>query len=179
MTEETEQQSSWQNRIESYDPEVPAADLTAHPLNWRLHPDQQKEALGGVLAEIGWVQAVIVSKATGRILDGHARVSIAADAGETVPVQYVQVTEVEEAQILATFDPITGMADTDSEMLAALLQEVDQVILPESPIIEIMDNLHDLIEPPDDEELVSFYVKPDDPTEPVTECPKCSHRWIP
>ena len=127
MTEQDTPPAPWRSRITSFSEAVPAETLTAHPLNARLHPEQQQAALTGALNEIGWVQAVIVSERTGRILDGHARTELAAARNETVPVTYVDVTE-EEAAILATFDPITGMAEYDNTILDALLAATPQPV---------------------------------------------------
>ena len=41
----------------------------------------------------------------GFVVDGHARVALAISAGERVPVVYVDLSEKEEALILATLDP--------------------------------------------------------------------------
>ena len=38
---------------------VPAKDLLPNPKNWRTHPDQQADALKGVLSEIGFADAVL------------------------------------------------------------------------------------------------------------------------
>ena len=49
-----------------------------------------------------------------------------SDLGETeVPVLYVDLSEEEEAKVLATFDPISGMAAMDEEKFRELLSEVD------------------------------------------------------
>ena len=94
--------------------------LLANPKNWRIHPKAQQDALAGVLAEVGWVQDIIVNKRTGFVVDGHARVALAISAGERVPVVYVDLSENEEALILATLDPLSAMAVTDEDLLAGL-----------------------------------------------------------
>ena len=38
---------------------VPAKDLLPNPKNWRTHPDQQADALKGILSEVGWADAVL------------------------------------------------------------------------------------------------------------------------
>lgn len=117
--------SNWNNRIVGSGTESPE-QLLANPRNWRVHNDLQREAIKGVLEEVGWVQNVIVNQRTGYIVDGHLRVSVALQKGElSVPVVYVDLTEEEEALILATLDPIGGMATTDQEMLNGLLAEVE------------------------------------------------------
>ena len=54
-------------------------DVEMHPENWRTHPEAQQAALSSVLEEIGWVQGVVVSAQTGRVLDGHLRVQVARE----------------------------------------------------------------------------------------------------
>jgi hypothetical protein len=39
---------------------VRAGDLRPHPKNWRKHPEAQQNALRGVLAEVGYVNAILV-----------------------------------------------------------------------------------------------------------------------
>lgn len=100
--------------------------LLANPLNWRVHPKHQADALEGVLEQVGWVQRVLVNKRTGNMVDGHLRVQIALRRNEpTIPVTYVDLTEDEERLILATLDPIAGLAGTDQELLDQVLAGLD------------------------------------------------------
>lgn len=116
--------TQWQNRIVGYGEEEPG-QLAANPRNWRIHPEAQQQALQGVLGDVGWVQNVIVNRATGYVVDGHARVALAMRHSQAaVPVTYVDLTEEEEALILATLDPIAAMAVADAEQLDSLLQDV-------------------------------------------------------
>lgn len=113
--------SAWRSRIVGAADASPA-DLNANPANWRLHPIAQEQAMGAVLDQVGWVQQVIVNRTTGRLVDGHLRLSLALARGEaSIPVVYVELTEEEEALVLASFDPITGMAIADEEKIQALL----------------------------------------------------------
>jgi hypothetical protein len=118
-------EQTWQNRIVSYG-EQPANQFLAHELNARRHPGKQRDALRGSLNAVGWVAPVIVSAQTGKILDGHARVeeALSEDEHSLVPFVEVDVSENEERTILASFDPITGLATYDREALDALLREV-------------------------------------------------------
>ena len=116
--------SHWRNRIIGTGVEDPA-QLLANPKNWRLHPQEQQDALRGALDKIGWVQNVVVNKRTGFVVDGHLRVSMAISAGEKVPVLYVDLSEAEEALILATLDPVAGMAAVNSQKLDELLAEIN------------------------------------------------------
>lgn len=100
--------------------------LLANPRNWRVHPKEQVDALDGLLRQVGWVQRVIVNRTTGHVVDGHARVALALRRSEpSVPVLYVELTEAEEALVLAALDPIAGMAGTDQAMLDELLADVE------------------------------------------------------
>jgi DNA modification methylase len=101
--------------------EVAPDQLLANPQNWRIHPQAQQQALSAVLTEVGWVQQVIVNQRTGYVVDGHLRVALAISRAEPViPVLYVDLSPEEEALVLASLDPLAGMAVTDAEMLAAL-----------------------------------------------------------
>lgn len=97
-----------------------------NPRNWRIHPLSQQDALKGVLEEVGWVQQVIVNKRTGNLIDGHLRCQLAAREGaQTIPVVYVDVSEDEEALVLATLDPIGAMAATDKQKLDELFADIE------------------------------------------------------
>ncbi len=79
---------------------------------------------------------MIVNKRTGEdwpegernvetLVDGHLRVELAMRKGQRrIPVTYVDLTPAEEAEVLATLDPIAGLAGRDQSMLDNLLAEV-------------------------------------------------------
>lgn len=116
--------TTWRNRIIGSGVESPD-QILANPANWRVHPKHQQDALEGVLNEVGWVQDVIINANTGHLVDGHLRVSLALRRGEAeVPVKYVDLTEAEEALVLATIDPLAAMAVTDAAKLDELLRDV-------------------------------------------------------
>lgn len=102
------------------------ADIKANPQNWRKHPASQGKALDEVLGSVGWIQEVIINKTTGNLIDGHLRVETALKNKESeIPVKYVELTEDEERIALATFDPISAMAEQDAEMLKQLLADIE------------------------------------------------------
>jgi len=114
----------WQNRIVGTGTKA-ASQFLANPLNWRVHPVAQQEALEGVLSEVGWVQGVIENVRTGHLIDGHQRVLSALKHGDEaeVPVTYVDLSVEEERLILATLDPLAIMAAEDATALDRLLDE--------------------------------------------------------
>ena len=101
---------------------VPARELTADPRNWRKHPKAQRAALRTVLTEIGYADALLARETpTGLMLiDGHLRAE--TTPGQTVPVLVLDVDEIEAGKILATLDPLAGMAERDQVAAADLVE---------------------------------------------------------
>jgi DNA modification methylase len=103
---------------------VRAGDLRPHPKNWRTHPESQQNALRGILAEVGFVDALMVRElADGslQIVDGHLRAETTPD----VPVLVVDLDDKEADKVLATFDPLAAMAEPDEAQLEALLKGIE------------------------------------------------------
>lgn len=118
---------NWVNRIVGYAEESPD-QLLANPQNWRIHSKNQQIAMAGVLDDIGFIAPVIVNRSTGHLVDGHLRVSLALRHEiPAIPVVYVDITDQEEKEALATFDPITNMAASDMAMLESLIKDLDHV----------------------------------------------------
>jgi hypothetical protein len=116
--------SAWRNRIVRSG-DAPLADIAANPENWRTHPKHQADALAGVLAQVGYVQQVMINERSGRLVDGHLRVELAERHGESsVPAVWVDLDDDEERLILATFDPLGALAGTDGAQFSALLATV-------------------------------------------------------
>ena len=104
---------------------VKASELHPNPRNWRMHPQRQQDALRGVLAEIGYADALLVrEREDGRLelIDGHLRAETTPE--QLVPVLVLDVTADEAAKILATHDPLTALAETDAQKLDELLRDV-------------------------------------------------------
>lgn len=113
----------WRNRIIERRM-IDVGELKAHPLNPRLHPDSQANAVRGLLEEIGIVDSLIAyeSEEYGGLtaIDGHLRKEI----GGLWPVDILDVTDAEAELILSTFDFTTGMATLDPAAVSALLARV-------------------------------------------------------
>jgi hypothetical protein len=105
---------------------VKAFELRPNPKNWRTHPQAQQDALRGVLAEIGYADALLARELPDgglMLVDGHLRAETTPDM--EVPVLVLDVTESEADKILATLDPLASLAVSDTEKLEALLADVD------------------------------------------------------
>ena len=103
---------------------VRAGDLLADARNWRRHPKAQRDALSGVLREIGYAGALLARETPDglRLIDGHLRASM--DPDQVVPVLVLDLSEAEAGKLLATLDPLAAMATTDQDALMALLGQV-------------------------------------------------------
>ena len=107
---------------------VKANQLQPHPENWRTHPDQQVAALDAILGDIGFAGAVVARELDDgslQIIDGHER-AVSAGTAE-VPVLVTDLDETEARMVLATYDPIGAMAESNGEALTALLDELPPV----------------------------------------------------
>jgi len=104
---------------------VRAGDLLPDPRNWRTHPQAQQDAMRGVLAEIGYADALLVRETPEGLMlcDGHLRAETTPD--QEVPVLILDVDEAEAAKLMLTFDPLAGMAEANDEALAVLLTSVE------------------------------------------------------
>ncbi|MEX1100483.1 MAG: hypothetical protein WD739_00340, partial [Actinomycetota bacterium] len=103
---------------------VRAGDLVPNAKNWRRHPQRQRDALRGLLEEIGYSDALLARRQGDELvlIDGHLRQSL--DPDQTVPVLVLDVDEAEADKLLATLDPLAALATPDSEALEQLLRGV-------------------------------------------------------
>lgn len=105
---------------------VSARDILPNPKNWRTHPKEQADALRGVLAEVGMADAVIARELEDgslMLIDGHLRTETIGD--QPIPVLVLDVNEEEADKILATFDPLSAMANSNLDKLQSLASTID------------------------------------------------------
>lgn len=160
---------AWANRIIGYE-NVPIDQVLFNSKNWRLHPKAQQAALSGVLNDVGVVQNIIINRTTGNLVDGHLRVTLADRNGEThLPATIVELSEAEEAEILATLDPLSAMAAADREKLDELLREVHTGDAAVMAMLEELAKKNQAV-PSGNSEL------PEGVRE-CNECPECGYRW--
>ena len=161
------------NRIIGHGEEA-VDQLLANPLNFRLHPDNQQQALAGAIDDIGFIRSVTVNQRTGRVVDGHLRVTLAARSGvDTLPVEYVDLDEAEEAQALLSLDPIAAMAASDKAKLDELMRAVQSDDERVQAMISELAQKENLFIP---DEFPEYTEDVEDEVEYLT-CPECGHKW--
>lgn len=105
---------------------VRAGDLVHNQKNWRQHPPKQREALKGILADVGYADALIAREAEDGslvLIDGHLRADTTPK--QIVPVLVLDVTEAEADKLLLSMDPLSAMADVDPIALKELIERSD------------------------------------------------------
>lgn len=164
---------AWRNRIVRSG-DAALSEITPNSANWRSHPKLQADALGAVLADVGVVQQVIINERSGRLVDGHLRVALAEQHGETsVPALWVDLDDDEERLILATLDPLGALAETNRDALSALLGD----------LAERGDALGEMLAGLAASVAVAEVVSPEafpeygDDIETHYECPSCHYAW--
>ena len=103
---------------------VKARELHNHPGNWRKHPQQQQNAMQAILEDIGYATALVAYEtAQGLVLiDGHLRAGL--DPDQLVPVLVLDLNDEEALKVLATLDPLSSMAETDTAALEDILESI-------------------------------------------------------
>ena len=104
---------------------VRASELIPNPRNWRTHPKKQREALAGILGEIGYADALIARETDAglELIDGHLRKETTPD--QEVPVLVLDVNEEEANKLLLTLDPLAAMAEAEAVKLKDLVESVE------------------------------------------------------
>jgi hypothetical protein len=105
---------------------VSAMSLRPNPKNWRVHNTRQRNVLQGILAEIGYADALLVRELPDgslQLIDGHLRAETTPN--QQVPVLVLDLNDAEADKLLATLDPLAALADTDQTMLDDLLAQVE------------------------------------------------------
>lgn len=153
---------------------VRAGDLMPNPKNWRTHPKTQADALKGILAEVGYADALLARElpdGTLMLVDGHLRAETTPE--QEVPVLVLDINEAEADKLLLSLDPLAALAETNAVALDALLREVDTG----SPELQQMyADLADAADLYKDEakEVVEDEV-PEPPADPIT---KAGDLWV-
>jgi len=148
---------------------VPGSSLIPNPKNWRTHPPEQADALRGILAQVGYADALIARETPDglMLIDGHLRAETTPD--EHVPVLVTDLTEAEADTLLACLDPLAAMAGADAVKLSELTATLD---IDSAALNEMLDKLK--LEHVPEVEVTEDEV-PEPPADPVT---KPGDLWI-
>lgn len=98
-----------------------------HSRNPKRHPEAQRKAFRGSVAELGFVSVPLAyhSQRTGKLTwaDGHLRGSEVA--GYVGDVAILDIDDAEADKLLLYADPIAAMAEYEAAQLDSLLRDVD------------------------------------------------------
>jgi DNA modification methylase len=141
---------------------VRAKELRPHPRNWRTHPKRQQEALRGILAEIGYADALLARETPEglQLVDGHLRAETTPD--QEVPVLILDLDEKEAEKLLVSLDPLAAMAGQNDDLLRDLLSGI------ETQSAALKEMWSGLAVPLPGEGLTDPDAIPEPPEEPVT-----------
>ena len=111
----------------TYDEIIPTASLKPNPMNPNKHPQEQIEALGGIIRKAGWRNNITISTRSGMIVKGHGRhLAAMLEELEEVPVEYQHyASEAEELADLTADNRLAELAETDRAMLAEVFAHID------------------------------------------------------
>lgn len=158
---------------------VPREKLRRNPKNWRTHNNAQRNALNGVLEEVGIVDAVIarhLSDGTYELIDGHLR---SETIEQDIPTLIVDLDDREAAEVLATLDPLAAMAGANADALDSLLKQfTSSSAAVQAMVAELAEKAGILSEIGDGAPIEGKEYDEDIESEvEFLECPACSHRW--
>ena len=111
----------------SYDELVPLELLVPHPRNNNRHPEDQINRLAKIIELTAWRNPIIVSKLSGFIVVGHARLEVAKKLGmDKVPVDYQEFeNEAQEYQYLTSENAIARWSEIDTNALKIDLEDLN------------------------------------------------------
>lgn len=118
---------------------VRATDLIPNEKNWRVHGRKQRAAMRRALEEIGYAGALLARRREDgklALIDGHLRAETSPDM--EVPVLVLDVTEKEAMKLLATYDPLSAMAEQDDDALRSVIEAAE---LESEELIDVVDSL--------------------------------------
>jgi ParB-like chromosome segregation protein Spo0J len=151
----------------SYDELVKLENLIPHPRNNNRHPDEQIERLAKIIEATAWRNPIIVSRKSGFIVVGHARLEVAKRLGmKEVPVDYQDFeNEAQEYQYLTSENAIARWSEIDENALKIDLQDLefdlDLELLGLKDLVLENDTELEIEEPEDVDEGRNFIIKCD------------------
>lgn len=109
-----------------YDEILPIDEIKPNPRNPNQHPKQQLEMLTKIIEQQGWRAPITISRRSGFIVRGHARLVAAKTLSGLAPVEWQDYgSEAEELADLIADNRIAELAVLDEAQIAELLREID------------------------------------------------------
>jgi hypothetical protein len=108
------------NRIRGHR-RVRAGDLLPHELNYRLHPEAQREALSALYRTVGFARSLLAYELPDgrlKLIDGHLRREMHPD--QEVDVEVLDLNDAEARLLLLSLDPLAALAGRDEDVHAEL-----------------------------------------------------------
>lgn len=108
---------------------VPIEEIMEHPDNWRIHPPEQLDAIRASFAQFGpHRDASDFNVRSGRLIDGHARITVLREQG--IDLLYCQLhdfsDEEEKAWLLAKHGTERGTVDDEGKLRLLLAEYVEE-----------------------------------------------------
>jgi ParB-like chromosome segregation protein Spo0J len=160
----------------AYDELVNIEKLVPNPRNPNAHPQKQVDLLAKIIDTQGWRAPITISKRSGFIVRGHARLEAARKLGyDKCPVDFQDYgSEAEEWADLVADNRITELAETNFPRLKDILEELDTGAFD-------MD-LTGFDDKALGELMTQFHIEPNQPEldeniKTENECPKCGYKW--
>jgi hypothetical protein len=103
------------------------SDLREHPLNPRVHGEEQASVMRSLLEEIGYASAIVAYESAEfgglTLIDGHLRRELLG--GSELDVLVVDLTDAEARLLLASHDKAGDMAVGDDAIMSQLLASIE------------------------------------------------------
>jgi ParB-like chromosome segregation protein Spo0J len=157
---------------------VPLKDIKPNPRNYNKHPEAQIDLLAKNIKSVGWRHPITVSKLSGLIVAGHARLEAAKRLGlSSAPVNFQDFKDVsEEMAVLIADNRLAELAEPSMPELKDLLLELDTGALDMSLTgfdEKAMEDLMTQFHVPDENKPIDEAGMADT----KNECPKCGFKW--
>lgn len=145
--------------------------------NPRVISEDEMDGLVSSLRKFGFVEPLIINKRTNNLVGGHQRLKAADLLGlTTVPVTYVDLSEIEEKALNIALNSHTIQGKYDHEILPTLLEEI-KLEMPdlskELRLDQLERDLKLVFDPVD-----SYQEKEvDENISLKNDCPSCGYKW--
>jgi hypothetical protein len=135
----------------TYDELVPPGRLRPNRKNPYRHPNKQIRKLAEAIKHVGWRDAIVISRRSGLVNKGHARLLAAKLLGmNKVPVVYQDFSsDAEELAAMAGDNVVADLRQLQEPGLADIIAELEQQDLPAADMVGLdADEIDDLLADP-------------------------------